>query len=556
MGEEPASTPSSSANLEELINLELLPNWAREPARTASEFEHHVEDRPRREPGRGPRAGPGRRDDFGGGARRENRRDFSQGDRRDRPPRGAGRPDRGGSSRFAPRDPIPVTPPPGIDLAILPESRAVEAVAAQVKTSGRAYPLFALGRMFVAKPERHRIRFRTLGKEGEASSLLQCVTCGTVARTATDLARHVLERHLADHYREEKTTEEPPKGNFAAVARCSLNGALLGPTNHHSYQAALLKLHRSRFPSMSIERFKASIVLDRTPAVVEQWRQQVSTRAIFVPLHGENPKPLASESEVERHFREHRLAEATRSGKEFSVDGLTGRDCADAGLRTAVRAMVAEESLFPRRLIGILAETLSKVGLAIFRGPRGMLFVATTRPTPFAADPSHVAPGVCAILDFVQEHPRKGRKDLIRALCPSATTPHSAPAAEGTPAPVPDPKLVACLGDLEWLIRQGHIIEYFNGELEHVAPKPAAAGGDPTPPLPRPKNPRRRHPRGSAQNPTASGTKTEKTSVNVTATAPETPVPTETPAPASEPPPPEPLTESPPNADGQPPRNP
>lgn len=541
MGDPSTSIPSSSANLEELINLELLPDWAREPARTAGEFEHRDEDRPRREPGRGPRPGPGRPQGFGGGgARREDRREFSQGDRRDRPPRGAGRPDRRESSRFVPRPPVPATPPPGIDLAILPESRAVEAVAAQVKASGRAYPLFALGRMFVAKPERHRIRFRALGKEGGLSPLLQCVTCGAIARTATDLARHALERHLANHYREEKTTEEPPKGNFAAVARCSLNGALLGPTNHHSYQAALLKLHRSRFPSMSLERFKASIVLDRTPAAVEQWRQQASTRVAFVPLQGENPTPLASETEVERHFRDHRLAEATRTGMEFTVDGAAGRECADAVLKTAVRAMVAEESLFPRRLIGILAETLSKAGLAIFRGPRGMLFVATTRPAPFAADPSHVAPGVWAILEFVREHPRKGRKDLVRALCPSTATP--APAAEGAPAaaPAPDPQLVACLGDLDWLIRQGHIIEYFNGELERVTPRPATPappGGDNTPSAAHgPRRKRRRGPRTGAPSPVAKDRGTLSPAAHEAASPVESLTPPAQP-PANEPPP-------------------
>ncbi|MCC7518037.1 MAG: hypothetical protein IT578_02505 [Verrucomicrobiae bacterium] len=486
MGDESQGAPVSAAHLEELINLELLPRWARESAPSAREFkdvdtESRDAERPR---ARGFR--PLRRERLGGS-------DASRRERRERTgPRGRFPP------HTAPRAAAPASPPPGVEIALLLEPRAVEAVAAQVRTSGRAYPLFALGRMFVARPERYRIRFRATGEDGGPSTLLQCAACNAVARSDGDLARHILDRHRADHYREEKTEGDLPKGNFAAVARCSLNGALLGPTNHHSYQATLLKLHRDRFAAMSFERFKANIVLVRDPAAVEEWRKQASTRVAFVPLRGAASAPLATEADMERDFRERGFAECRRAGSEFSVDGAVADAGADAALRNAVRALVAEEALFPRRLIGLLAEALAKAGLAVFRGARGMLFVATARPAPFVADRAHVAPEVWAILEHVRERPRCGRKDLLAALGPTLASP---PSADVTPGA--DPRVAAFLGHVDWLVRQGHLIEYYNGELERVAPRPAFATSPPA--RLRPSKPRRKRRRGDAPRPEQKG---------------------------------------------------
>lgn len=469
MGDAPQK--AAGANLKELINLEFLPKWARDSDVSTRDFDG------------APRAAPPR------GGRTERARHSARGERfGGEPSRREGR--RGHSERFA-RAPAPrvapVRPPPGVEIAILPEPRALQAVADQVKASGRAYPLFALGRMFVARPERYRVRFRATGAEGGPSALLQCVACGAVARAAGDLVRHVIERHRAEHYREETASDAPPKGNFTAVARCTLNGALLGPTNHHSYQAALLKLHRSRFASMSLERFKASIVLDRDPAAVEAWRRQASLRTTYLPLHGEAPSPISTEADLERDFRANRLAGCSREGAEFTVDGAVGRESGDDGLRAAVRAMVAEEAAFPQRLIRLLAAALTRAGLVVFRGARSMLFVAPARPAPFLADPTHVAPEVWAILEYVRKHPRRGRGDLVRALCPPEASRESAP-----PDGAPDARLATFLGHLDWLVRQGHLIEYFNGELERVA-APTGAPSSAAHPRPSRRQRRRRH---------------------------------------------------------------
>lgn len=49
------------------------------------------------------------------------------------------------------------------------------------------------------------------------------------------------------------------KGDFKAIAKCSLNNELVGPVNWHGYQSALMNLHRTKFANMPFEAFRSRL---------------------------------------------------------------------------------------------------------------------------------------------------------------------------------------------------------------------------------------------------------------------------------------------------------
>src|SRR4029077_3666995 len=116
-----------------------------------------------------PRGREGRRD----GGDRPRRRDVPGG-----PPRGQGvqvgvgsmpggdrargqlpgGPRHGGSrhdDRGPRRDFEPPAPLPEVNIALLPEERGAESLGRQVKSTGRAYPLFQIASLVLQKPERY-----------------------------------------------------------------------------------------------------------------------------------------------------------------------------------------------------------------------------------------------------------------------------------------------------------------------------------------------------------------------------------------------------------------
>ena len=142
-----------------------LPQWAQEPNDAKPYADFAGDDRPRGR-GRGDWGDrPRRRDDNRGrdfkgrGDRprgRDDRRDG--GDRRQKFQNRDGKRPQNRKGNFR-RNDGPPRPPLEIDASIRPEKNGVEALAKQIKNSGRAYPLFDIARLIIAKSERYEAVF-------------------------------------------------------------------------------------------------------------------------------------------------------------------------------------------------------------------------------------------------------------------------------------------------------------------------------------------------------------------------------------------------------------
>ncbi len=305
--------------------------------------------------------------------------------------------------------------------------------------------------MFLEKPERYRVQLTS-----KSAPLFQCVLCDGIVLSESELIQHVLRKHRENFYKEERVAVEPPKGNFTSVARCDLNGAILGPTNHHAYQASLMQLYKTQFNHLPFERFKNSIKAVHDPEAVRKWQEESSSKNTYQCLQTAEPTTLQSISDLEGHFREKHLSTAAKPKKEIVVVGTVIVQSDAAALKSVLRHAWEEENRFPLNLANRLRTQFSHMGLHIFKARKGMQFVGVARPKALVADANNVSKNVFAILEFVKNHPGGNRKTLLDFLAPSnETTP---PSEVNAAAPF--------LQDLHWLIRQGHIIEYHNGMLE------------------------------------------------------------------------------------------
>jgi hypothetical protein len=291
MTDSPGTNPAST------INIEFLPDWAREPQdrgpRNYADHNKTTDNESTRLKGGGSghrRAGrPG-----GPPANRGNRGERRDGHGRDRMQRG-GRPTHRGMPRHN-ESPQQIKPDPAleaIEIAFLGEATSIEAVVQQVKSSTRAYPLFSLARMFLEKPDRHLVRARRKGpgkgQEGQGGSLYQSELSKQVFLNEADAVRHTLKKFKDRFYKEQKIQTEAPKGNFTSVARCKLDGTFLGPTNHHAYQSNLLQLYKTKFSHLPFEKFKSSIASIHDPEAVKQWQEQSTWKILYLPLDSDTP---------------------------------------------------------------------------------------------------------------------------------------------------------------------------------------------------------------------------------------------------------------------------
>jgi hypothetical protein len=111
-------------------------------------------------------------------------------------------------------------------------------------------------------------------------------------------------------------------------------------------------------------------------------------------------------------------------------------------------------------------------GLHIFRHRRGMLFVSPIRTRAFVHEQAGVSPSVNAILEALAGTAVIYRKQLFEKLIGDVATEDA------------EPRKLALVSDLRWLINEGYVIEFNDGSLdlprgknkprEAVAPEGAA----------------------------------------------------------------------------------
>lgn len=431
------------------FDLKFLPDWLKEPPKknAYADYEGEQAERPRR--------------DFT--KPRPRKRDDKPGERR--APQGGRPPRRGGPGEERQRSHSPAPErheaPAPVKVEFLPELHCAAALAKQIKASSRAYPLFDLARMFLDKPDRHRVKITAMDA---AAILYQGGENGPVAFDRQVLERNAFPQLKHLYYAEETTQGEPPKGNYSNVARCRLNGALLGPTNYHGYQPALRRLYEERFSRrMPFTEFQREIDVVSDPAVVEQWKEQSRTVTTFKTLQEPEAISFASASEAERHFREHYLPKVLRSANAFELSGDASRNLPERSLAAAVRQSWEEENRFPGHLMNHLRHEFIHAGLYIFKHRNRIQLVSAIRPVPFGNSQQTLSDSVTEILKVIAATPKCTRAELGAKILA---------AHQDDPA-----KKSQLASDLHWLTHAGHVIELHNGILElptQPAPNPPA----------------------------------------------------------------------------------
>ena len=355
-----------------------------------------------------------------------------------------------------------------VQIDFLPEERAFSKIIQQIKQGHVAYPLFGLARMFLERPERHRIRVRSLDNH---TMIYQFGDHGAVAMDPAALERNAFSEKKDEYYETQIIEKEPIRGNFSSVARCTLTGKLLGPTNYHAFQPALRALYEQRFNRrMSFDDYRRTIEITGDPQVVEQWKEEARKVVTFRTKDEQNPVTFESLAAVEQHFRTHYLPSLIRPCLATELSGETSRHLPDRGIIAAIRKARDRENRFPAQIAGSLRHGLNQAGLHVFKHKKRILYISTVRPQLFDQTQASVSSNLSSILSAIRSYPKISRKQLAEKILSKLESagPSEEPSAEHHHAKT------ALATDLIWLAKAGHVIEFADGTLDlPLPPKPA-----------------------------------------------------------------------------------
>lgn len=359
-----------------------------------------------------------------------------------------------------------------LEIRVLPEQKALGSVIRRIQTSHRAFPLRDIAWLFLDNPASCLVRIEPI--KDQQLDLFQCKVCGMPALSEEEIRAHLLSRHMEDYFDVEEVDCEPPTGSFVCVAKCGLSGALLGPPNHHGFNAKVNEMLRTRYANMSEEAYRSRIETVRDAEVIEQWRQQCTKKFVYrrkgVSEVGGEP-PVASETDVEGAEPQEAPEEAPRpppmereiaelvftreivpaqiaSVRHMVCTAAVAMQTTSRPLYFALKDVLQRERRFPASLFFALRGAFRHRKLHLFRvnDARGPDFVML-KPA-VALDPAHTVQTLREILTYVNEHPACTKAEMVIAL------------ASGDEA-----KIKEALVQLAWLVEKGHVIEYYNEVL-------------------------------------------------------------------------------------------
>jgi hypothetical protein len=462
------------------FDLRLTPDWLKE-----SEKENRYADYEGEE--RGSQRGRDSRPRRGGGSDRQRRDQREPRSPSPRPTRPTGQRSRDAlSSQMPPRteersrprrdEPRPTPPeevePAAIQVDFLPEERAFTKVIQQIKQGHTAFPLFGLARMFLERPERHRLRLRSLDN---SKMLYQLGDYGPVALEGVALERIAFSEKRDEFYATEMVEKEPIKGNFTSVARCTLSGRVLGPTNYHTFQKTLRSLYDQRFSRrMSFEEYRRTIEITTDPTIVNQWKEDARKVMTFRTRDGDPPLTFENLSALEQHFRENYFSKVINPCLAAEIYGDHVRHLPDRSVVAAIRKARDRENRFPAQMAGALRHGLNQAGLHVFKHKKRILYISTVRPQLFDPNQASLSPGLAAILAALRSYPRITRKQLAEKVLVKllGEKSHDASSSEYAQA------RTNLASDLLWLAKAGHVIEFSDGTLDlPLSPKPPEQKG-------------------------------------------------------------------------------
>src|ERR1700733_14336051 len=357
--------------------------------------------------------------------------------------------------------------PAAVQVDFLPEERAFSKVIQQIKQGHAAYPLFGLARMFLERPERHRIRIRSLN---DTVMVYQLGDDGPVAMETAILERIAFDEKKDDFYTSEIVEKEPIKGNFTSVARCGLSGRLLGPTNYHTFQKVIRSLFEQRFSRrMSFEEYRRSIEITSDPKLVNQWKEEARKVVNYLAKDQENPAAFENVAAMEQHFRTYHLDQLIKPCLAAEISGDVARHLPDRSIISAIRRARERENRFPAQMAGALRHGLNQAGLHVFKHKKRILYISTIRPQLFDPNQAKVSAGLEAILATLRSYPRITRKQLaekvLKRLLGEKSTEENSPEYLQARNSLPT--------DLLWLAKAGHVIEFADGTLDLPLPPKA-----------------------------------------------------------------------------------
>jgi hypothetical protein len=317
----------------------------------------------------------------------------------------------------------------------------------------KTYELFAVARLILQKPERFvAVVQRIPDGEGVRLPFYLSLLDDWVFCSEHEAMAYIMQHHVEEFFDVAEETVEAPKGRFTCVHRCGITKKLLSAPNYHRYRALLRAHFDAEIHSMTFERFVSKIETTKDEGDIQNWIQQMSHKVTYTPKAIDEAvtdlAPRDSLDEAKRYLLQYFKDRILREVTTIRVAGANFQSMPARAVVHAIQFFLQRQRNFPFDTANNLRRRFRRAGFSIYRkGKDKFLYVCAVK-RKFRLESDIFEANVQALINFLESNETVTlpiiKENYIEANhCQEKEV----------------------FGELDWLIREGYVVNYDNGTL-------------------------------------------------------------------------------------------
>jgi hypothetical protein len=263
---------------------------------------------------------------------------------------------------------------------------------------------------------------------------------------------YIVQHHVEEFFDVVEETVEAPKGRFTCVHRCGVTKKLLSAPNYHRYKSILQEHFNGEIYAMPFERFLMKIETTKEESDIQNWLQQMSRRVVYTPKAIDDTvtdlAPIDSLSGVKNYLLRYYKDRILREVTTIRVAGVLSESMPSRSISRAIQFFLQRQRHFPLETANNLRHRFRRAGFGIYRKGKGKILYVCAVKRKFRKAGDVFEPTIQALISFLESLEtitlEAIKRDYIEANDFSEKV-----VWEG----------------LNWLIREGYVVDYENGIL-------------------------------------------------------------------------------------------
>ena len=411
---------------------------------------------------------------------------------------------------------------PVVNAYFYPEEAPFEALLKAMCESLKTFQLFDIAKLILMKEKLFVIVVESSEKVGQNYPLLyRSQVDGLPFLKESQAISHVMKHFINKFFEIESIQVDPPKGNFQVVNRSKVSGKIIGSPNYHRYAQLLEQHYLEDGGKMDLQAFGQDIEAVRDPEIIQEWLESMkeskkyTLKADFIhnpiensntksglPLDTEKPAPKSCEDpeivpntstdkepgtdktvpkelelptfqsleEAQQYLLSHHKNRIVTAKKSIRFSGKNLKDLPDSPLKQSILSSWNLQNRFPLDTANNIRGRLRREGFNVFKkGSQGISYACFVRRR-FIEEGQIFADSIQQLVDFIAKNQGCNRKELSEKLLGLSANDLKVENPPNSDETINDraeklKKIQQMIRDLKWLLSEGYVTEYENGDL-------------------------------------------------------------------------------------------